>query len=80
VADRTAGDGDAALAVLALPFPVVVDGSGAIARAADVAPPALVVTDQWGEVHAAAAVGGAPWMPPAEIERWVRWLAIRCAG
>ncbi len=32
-------------------------------------------TDQWGEVHAAG-----PLLPPPQVEQWVRYLGIRCAG
>ena len=63
------------------PFPVLVDPEGRVAAAAGVAPPALVVADQWGEVHDARAVGeGRPWPSPADVEEWLRFLAIRCAG
>ncbi len=61
-------------------LPVVVDDTGRVARAAGVAAPALVVTDQWGEVHAAVSANGAPWMPASQLEQWVRFLAVRCAG
>jgi hypothetical protein len=61
-------------------IPTVVDDAGRVARAAGVSAPALVVTDQWGEVHVAVEAHGAPWMPPSELERWVRFLAVRCAG
>ncbi len=63
------------------PFPVVLDEAGAIAAAAGVAAPALVITDQWGEVHASRSITpDAPWMETAEVEQWLRFLAIRCAG
>jgi hypothetical protein len=70
-----------ALDALALPFPVIVDVDGRVAAAAGVAAPALVVADQWGEVHlAAAAAEGWAWPPVAEVERWLQFLAVRCAG
>jgi hypothetical protein len=79
-----AGGGDdvrAAFAALASPFPALADPRGRVAAAAGVAAPALVVADQWGEVHWAAAAGGAgAWPPVAEVEQWARFLAIRCAG
>ena len=65
----------------ASPFPVVVDAASRLARAADVVPPALVVADQWGEVHVAEHVAdGAAWLPPDEVEAWLRTIAERCAG
>ena len=70
-----------ALEALGLPFPVLVDARRTVAAEAGVDPPALVVADQWGEVHAAASVGpDAPWLPVAEVEAWLRFLAVRCAG
>ena len=76
------GDGIAPpLAALHLPFPVVADPEGIIARVARVSPPAVVVVDQWGEVRDAREVTDAqPWMPPAELEQWMRFLSIQCAG
>lgn len=64
-----------------LPFPLLVDERHVVATAAHVAPPAVLVADQWGEVHAAATVdAGESWLAVTEVERWVQWLAIRCAG
>lgn len=61
--------------------PVLVDAGGRVAAAAGVAAPAVVVADQWGEVwHAATVPPGAPWMEVAEVDRWLGYLAIRCAG
>ena len=75
------GESGPALAALGLPFPVLADPGGAVAAAAGVAAPALVVADQWGEVHSSTAVGpGRPWPRPAELEKWAQFLAIRCAG
>ena len=63
------------------PVPVLVDAGGAVAAAAGVGVPALVGTDQWGEVHAAvSAAGDAAWLPVEKVEQWLRFLAIRCAG
>ncbi len=71
----------AAFGALRLPFPVVGDAAGSVAAGAVVAPPAVVVADQWGEVHWSAAVGpGREWPAPAELEQWLRFLAVRCAG
>ena len=79
-----AGDGAEvrpALDALRLPFPVLADPERTVLRAAAVAAPALVVADQWGEVHAAAQPGpGESWLPVDEVEQWLRFLASRCAG
>jgi hypothetical protein len=70
-----------ALTALALPFPVLVDAEGHVATGAATAAPAIVVTDQWGEIHVRAPVGpDRPWLAVAELEKWLRYLAIRCAG
>jgi hypothetical protein len=72
---------DAAGALAALPFPVVVDAEGVVGAGASVAAPAVVVVDQWGEIHAAEAVPpDGEWLSVAELEKWLRYLAIRCAG
>ena len=81
-----AGDGAALRALLLdapppLPFPVLADPQGTLAAAAGVAPPALVVTDQYGEVYAAHEAGPTrEWLAVTEIEGWLRYLSIRCAG
>ena len=41
-----------ALAALVLPFPVLADPGRVTGVAAGVEPPAVVVGDQWGEIHA----------------------------
>jgi hypothetical protein len=70
-----------ALDALALPFPVLADPDGAVTAAAGVAAPAVAVVDQWGEVHAARGAGAEePWLPVREVEQWLRFLSIRCAG
>ncbi|MDF1504407.1 hypothetical protein, partial [Roseisolibacter sp. H3M3-2] len=62
-------------------LPVLVDDRGRVAAAAGVAAPALVVTDQWGEVwHAESVAAGGAWPDPAEVDRWLGYLSIRCAG
>ncbi len=39
----------------------------------------MVVADQWGEVHAAEEAGPEHrFLPPDEVEAWVRHLAVRC--
>lgn len=80
VPDRDAERGSA-IGGLALPFPVVVDESAKVARAAGVEAPALVVADHWGEVHVAERVADdRAWMEPGEVEQWLRMIAVRCAG
>jgi hypothetical protein len=77
----SAAAGSAAVSDEAEPFPVLADPAGTVAAAAGVTPPALVVADQWGEVHWHAPAGdGRPWPPVREVEQWARFLAIRCAG
>lgn len=72
---------DAVIAELHLPYPVLVDPEGRVSAAAGVAPPAVVVCDQWGEVREAVAITDArPWLAPAELEQWMRFLSIQCAG
>jgi hypothetical protein len=61
------------------PVPVLVDADRVVARSAQVDAPALVVADQWGEVHVREPATDA-WHPVREIELTLRWLAIRCAG
>lgn len=62
-------------------LPVALDPDGRVAAAARTAPPALVVADQWGEVYAAVrADGEAGWLPPDEVEQWLRFLSVRCGG
>ena len=71
----------AALEALQLPIPIVADAGSRVAAAAGVVAPAVVVADQWGEVHAAApASGGAGWLPLDEIVAWLKYMSIRCAG
>lgn len=62
------------------PIPALVDRDGVVAAAAGVAAPALVVADQWGEVHAARPARDGQWLAVEKLEQWVRWLSIRCAG
>lgn len=79
--DAARADGMGAAATPELSFPVLADPPHAVAAAAGVAPPAVVIADQWGEVHVAApARPGQAWLPLPEIEQWLRFLAVRCAG
>lgn len=62
-------------------LPVVVDREGVVAAAAEVRSPAVIVVDQWGEAHVAAPVDErSGWLATGELEQWLRFLSIRCAG
>jgi hypothetical protein len=69
----------ASLMALALPVPTLVDRGSVLARAAGVAAPALLITDQYGEVYASKEAANG-WMPLDEIVAWLKYLSIRCAG
>lgn len=57
----------------------VVDPEGRAAAALDVEAPAVVVADQWGEVHLAAVAGDEHRFPtPEELVGWARYLAVHC--
>lgn len=63
------------------PLPTLLDPEGRVARSAGVQPPALVLADQWGEVHEPPAPAeGGRWPASERVTQWVRWAAIRCAG
>jgi hypothetical protein len=62
-------------------FPVLLDPTGSVAAAAGVDAPALLVSDQWGELYLTRSRdAGEGWPAVAELEQWLRFLAIRCAG
>lgn len=75
----SADAGEAAAIGGDVPFPVLVDATGAVAAAAGVAPPAVVVADQWGMVHAAAPAAHG-FLALDDVEGWLRYVSIRCAG
>lgn len=61
------------------PFPLLVDTEGRVASALGVRAPAVVIADQWGEVHEAHEAGDEHRFPTVtEIEDWLRYLAIQC--
>ena len=71
----------ASLAASQPPLAVLVDADRAVAAPADVTPPALVITDQYGEAYFRDSItAGRAWPTVASIEQWLRFLAIRCAG
>lgn len=62
-----------------LSVPAVVDSESRIADAAGVAAPAVVVADQWGEIHEVHAAGDDH--PPVPVDRIIaalRYLSVRC--
>lgn len=62
-----------------LPFAVLADPEQRLAGACRAAPPAVVIADQWGEVHSCACAGPAhAWPAPSEVVAWLRFLAVRC--
>jgi hypothetical protein len=62
-------------------LPVLVDVDGAVAAAAEVTAPALVITDQYGEAYVRESITADRLWPTIEsVEQWLRFLAIRCAG
>lgn len=61
------------------PFPVLSDPDGRLASALSIHPPATVVADQWGEIHAAEEAGDDHrFLPPEELVEWARYLAVQC--
>jgi len=60
-------------------FPLLHDSEDRVAAALGVRPPAVVIADQWGEVHDVREAGDEHRFPAeAEIESWLRYLAIQC--
>jgi len=60
-------------------FPFLHDPEARVASALGVRAPAAVIADQWGEVHEAREAGEEHRFPTeAEIEEWLRFLAIQC--
>jgi peroxiredoxin len=60
-------------------FPLLSDPERRLSAALGITPPAVVVADQWGEVHLAGEAGEGHGFPAvAELEQWVRYLAVQC--
>lgn len=60
-------------------LPVLADPERRLDRALSVGPPAVVVADQWGQVHDLHEAGEDHRFPePDAIVAWLRYLAIRC--
>lgn len=65
---------------LQLPFPILRDGKGRVATSAGVSPPALIITDQWGEARGRVEAGqDRSWLAVAEVEEWLKFLATQCS-
>ena len=63
----------------ASPFTLLVDAEQRVATALGITPPAVVIADQWGEVHDVREAAGEHRFPAVEeIESWLRYLAIQC--
>jgi hypothetical protein len=61
------------------PVLLLSDPSQQLARAISIGAPAVVIADQWGEIHAAEGAGSEHRFPgPAELVEWVRYLAVQC--
>jgi len=60
-------------------FTVLADPDHAVAARLGISAPALVIADQYGEIHHAAPAGGAHVFPdPADVVDWLRYLAVQC--
>ena len=60
-------------------FKTLIDRESKAASAIAVEPPAVVIVDQWGEIHEAAEAGEAhAFLPLESIVEWVRYLATQC--
>jgi peroxiredoxin len=60
-------------------FTVLTDPDRAVAARLGISAPALVIADQYGEIHHAASAGAPHAFPePADVVDWLRYLAIQC--
>ena len=60
-------------------FTVLADPDRTLAARLGISAPAVIIADQYGEIHLAAPAGDAHHLPhPAEIVDWLRYLAIQC--
>lgn len=60
-------------------FPWLSDPEGRLAGTLGLAPPAVVVADQWGELHLASEAGeGHDFPAVSELEEWLQYLAVQC--
>ncbi len=60
-------------------FPLLSDPERRLSASLGITPPAVVVADQWGEVHLASEAGEDHDFPAVgELEQWVQYLAVQC--
>jgi peroxiredoxin len=60
-------------------FTILADLDRTLAACLGISAPALVIADQYGEIHHAAPAGDAHYLPdPADVVDWLRYLAIQC--
>jgi peroxiredoxin len=60
-------------------FTILADPDRTLAARLGISAPALVIADQYGEIHHAAPAGEAHHLPdPAEVVDWLRYLSIQC--
>jgi len=60
-------------------FTILADPDHTLAARLGISTPALVIADQYGDIHHAAPAGDAHHHPdPAEVVDWLRYLAIQC--
>lgn len=63
----------------AFEFPILADPAGTLAASLTLEVPAIVIADQWGEIHAAEVAGADhDFIAPAEVAEWAKFLAIQC--
>ncbi len=61
------------------PFLLLADPDARVTSAAKVEPPATIIADRSGEVHISHEAGAQhQFLPPNEVEDWVRYLATQC--
>ena len=73
------GEGEGDPALRSPSFAVAVDSGGRLASALAVSLPALVVADQWGEIHDVEEAGNEHrFLAPDEVVAWARYLAVQC--
>ena len=60
-------------------FSVLADPDQALVARLGISAPAVVIADQYGEIHHAAPGGDGHDLPePAEVIGWLRYLAVQC--
>ncbi|MGH9456388.1 MAG: hypothetical protein ACRD2J_01960 [Thermoanaerobaculia bacterium] len=58
---------------------IIEDDDRRLARDTRVEPPAVVVADEWGEIHSRSPAGEAHDFPaPEALLEWLEYLAVRC--